>query len=169
MNPTPPPDPRSEDEVLSFLTRLERFLLRIIEGIGIFFVHRIPKWTYEVIRGLLENVWEYLERFVRIIVRLGRVTVLTGVLLVVVIGPGLLLYRANAPGAAQLAWVGLIVGAILFALQHYARKEYERRKRERAVRTGVRQVCSRCRTAHSGPVAPPMCQNCGAVWSGVEV
>jgi hypothetical protein len=168
MNSTPTPGSSDEDEILSFLARVEKFLLRIIEGIVIFFVHRIPKWTYEVIRGCLEHLWEYVERFIRIVVRLGRVVGLMVVLAALVIGPGVALSYANAPWALVI-WVGLIVGALLFALQHYVRKEYERRKRERAAQPSRRLVCGECRTAHAGPKAPIKCDHCGAEWRGVEV
>ncbi len=169
MAATPPPTSREEDEVLSFLERLERLLLRLIEGIGVFFVHRIPKWTYEVIRACLQDIWSYLERAVRVLGRLVRVAILTTVFLGIVLGPFFLLARAEAPALAYLVWVTLILGAIAFGLRRYLRKEFERRRRAKAAGMTQLQVCARCRTAARGPEPPPRCSHCGAEWRGVPV
>jgi hypothetical protein len=169
MSTTPPSGPGGDDEVLSFLDKIAHFLQEIIKGIFTFFGRRIPEWIRDVIRGFLEHIWEYVQRFVRIIVRVVRVAVLTVVLIAVVIGPGLLLYHTKAPEIALPIWVALIAGALVYAVQRYARKEFERRKQARAARTGRTLVCKNCRTAHAGPIAPPICSYCKEKWIGVEV
>jgi hypothetical protein len=169
MAATPPPGSKGEDEVLSFLERLERMLARLIEGIGVFFVHRIPKWMYEVIRACLEDIWAYLERAVRVLVRLVRVMILTAVLLAIVLGPLFVLSNAEAPALAYLVWVVLIFGAIAFGLRRYIRKELERRRQAKTARVARPQVCANCRTAARGPEPPSRCPHCGADWRGVQV
>jgi hypothetical protein len=169
MSPAPPPGPDGQDEILSTLARIERFLFRILQGIVIFFAQKIPRFLYDVLKALWRNFWAYFEKLARIIGRAGRVAILSMLLVLVVVGPGVVLYRSESHPVLLVLWIALIAGALLYAFQHYLWKEYLRRKQERAARVGSRLVCVSCRTAHKGLKPPVVCRICGKPWVGVEV
>ena len=168
MDPrTPPHRPEDDDEILSLLTRLERFLVRVLEGIFKFFL-RIPRWTADLFLYFWSYLEVYLGRLLRITIRLGRVILLTGLLGLVVVGPGLALYY-YAPPLWWLIWSGVIVCAVVFGVGHYVRREYERRKQERLGHSSGRLACAFCRTLHAEPTPPVRCPHCEKLWVGVEI
>jgi hypothetical protein len=165
-----PSSPEDKDEVLGALARFERLLKRVIEGIFVFFIHRIPKWTYELIRGVLEHLRHYFERLIRITIRLVRVAFWLVILVGVVVGPGVAMLYWNAPQPILYIWCVLILCAMLFGLQRYARKEYERIKNERQKRRGVKLKCAQCGTHDPNNPSPKICRFCGCKpWVGVPI
>ena len=176
MTTTPPHAPHEADESLTFLGRVEEFLAgierllrRLIYGIGVFFLHRIPKWTYEFIRDCLENVWTYIERAARILFRLSRVMIWSAVLLAIVVGPFLALNQSGAPDWTHLVW-GLMIGcAIVFGFRRHIRQEIERVRDAMRARRGGLEVCSHCKRKPRGAVPPAHCDNCGNPWKGERI
>ena len=173
----PPPGSSNEDEVLSLLGRIERFLewvqnylARIIEGIFVFFFKRLPRWTFDFIRHCFEHIWIYIGRLIRVVIRLVIVIVLAVILGLIVIGPGVALYHyTEAHPLAMLTWSVLIVIALLFAFQRRLWKLYmDSRERLRA-RQSQRLVCGHCNTLHSGSTPPFFCSYCNQKWTDAEV
>ena len=83
------PSSDDDDQVLSFLAKVERLLKRLNEGVLIFIFKKIPKRIYDVAEALIRHFREYFDWAIRVSKSLGKITLFLLVLTFFVIGPPL--------------------------------------------------------------------------------
>ncbi len=76
-----------DEDVMSFLEKIEAALRRMIVGVFRFIFVRLPMWVYELGKGFFDWIGRALGYMVRLTVKLARVLCLAVVWLALVFGP----------------------------------------------------------------------------------
>jgi len=181
------PDPNPDDEngqtarpVDEAKSALDQFELRLKRAVGflgslfvgffLFFIHRLPKWTYQVVREFIRRISHYLGQVGRILVYTVLVVVLAAALIALLVGIPYGLYAVGTPVVVPIVVAGLEVVAILFAVQRYLWKKwkaYRARKAQQKVQIEL-PVCAVC-GVECVDKSPTVCPACGEPWRSLKV